>query len=96
MVVYWFSFDVSGQRRWFFGVGNIQDGKFVFEDMLTTSGGLFGEMFDPATVEELPWGSLELDIECSGGTADFTPTETGFPAGSLNLVQLTALGGLDC
>jgi len=95
-LVYWFSFDADGRRRWFFGIGVISGGKLEFDNMLTTSGGIFGESFDPGTVEELPWGSLELDIRCDGGKSDFAPSEPGFSPGSLNLVRLTILEGLSC
>jgi len=95
-LVYWFSFDSSGNRRWFFGLGDVIDGKFVFDDMLTTSDGMFGEWFDPDAVQESSWGTLELDIRCDGGTASFTPAEPGFPPGSLNLVRLTTLDGPSC
>lgn len=95
-LVYWFSFDASGKRRWFFGVGKLAGGHFVFDDMLTTHGPVFGDLYDPADVTELPWGSLELDLQCGGGKASFSSTEPGFPAGELNLVQLTSLKGLNC
>jgi hypothetical protein len=95
-LVYWFSFDTDGNRRWFFGLGDIVNGKFVFYDMLTTSGGMFGELFNPGAVQELSWGTLELDIQCEGGTASFTPSEPGFSSGSLNLLRLTALDGPSC
>jgi len=95
-LVYWFSFDSDGARRWFFGLGEWVNGKIVFEEMLTTSGGLFGENFNPNDVAELPWGSLELELQCNGGTANFTPGETGFPAGSLSLDRLTSLDQLAC
>ncbi len=95
-LVYWFSFDAGGKRRWFFGLGRIENGKLLFEDMLTTRGGVFGAAFDSDTVEELPWGSLELDLQCDDGAANFIPSEAGFPSGSLNLIRLTVLDGLDC
>jgi hypothetical protein len=96
VLVYWFSFDTEGQRRWFFGVGEIVQGKLVFVEMFTTRNGIFGPGFDPGMVEESPWGSLELDISCDGGTASFSPTESGFPAGTLELERLTSLHLLDC
>jgi len=43
VLVYWFSFDQQGNRRWFFGKGEILDGKLVFSEMFTTLGGIFGE-----------------------------------------------------
>ncbi len=96
VLVYWFSFDMQGNRRWFFGIGEIVDGRLVFEEMVTTRGGIFGPDFDPATVEVLPWGSLEMNISCDDGTATFAPTEAGFPAGTLDLTRLTNLDGLGC
>ena len=96
VVVYWFSFDPQGNRRWFYGTGEILDGKLVFNEMSTTFGGIFGADFDPESVEVVPWGSLELELECDSGTASFTPSEPGFPAGTLDLTRLTYLEGLSC
>jgi hypothetical protein len=95
-LVYWFSYDPEGNRRWFFGTGEILEDKIVFNEMFTTSGGIFGEDFDPESVEVEPWGSLELELECDAGIARFNPSEAGFPAGTLNLSRLTFLEGLSC
>jgi hypothetical protein len=96
VLVYWFSFDPSGSRRWFFGMGEIQESRLVFDNMLTTHGGIFGADFDPEMVEIEPWGALELELECASGIARFTPTEAGFPVGTLDLTRLTFLDGLSC
>jgi hypothetical protein len=95
-LVYWFSYDTEGHRRWFFGVGEVAGQLLNFDNMFTTSGARFGEDFDKEDVQLLPWGSLELELGCAGGTARFTPTEADFPAGELSLVRLTALDGLAC
>jgi hypothetical protein len=96
VLVYWFSFDPQGNRRWFFGTGEIQGDTMVFSEMFTTLGGIFGDDFDPESVEVNPWGSLELELLCDTGVARFTPTEPGFPAGTLDLTRLTFLEGLSC
>ena len=96
VVIYWYSFDPEGNRRWFFGVGDIVDGKLVFNDLKTTSGGIFGPDFNPATVELSSWGTLELDLNCSGGTATYNSTEAGFGSGTLNVVRLTSVDQLGC
>lgn len=95
-VVYWFSYDPEGQRRWFFGLGEIRDGKLVFDNMKTSSGGIFGPDFDPLTVTFTPWGSLELDLDCNSGTATYSSTEPGFGSGVLNLKRLTRIDTLNC
>jgi hypothetical protein len=96
VLVYWFSFDAEGHRRWFFGTGEIVGNALVFDDLLTTSGGVFGAEFDPASVVVAPWGTLQLELDCKTGTAEFDSTEEGFPAGTLDLERLTSLAGLDC
>jgi hypothetical protein len=96
VLVYWFSFDGQGNRRWFFGVGEIQSGKLVFAELSTTHGPVFGEGFDSQDLIVEPWGSLELELTCDSGVARFTPSEAGFPAGVLNVDRLSLLDGLSC
>jgi len=95
-LVYWFSFDSQGQRRWFFGTGEIFGESLQFNEMLTTNGAQFGPAFDPNDLELSHWGALQLDLGCDRGLATFEPTEPNFPAGTLDLVRLTRLEGLDC
>ena len=96
VVVYWFSYDPEGNRRWFFGLGDIVEGKLVFDDILTSSGGIFGPDFNPDLVKFEPWGTLELDLTCEGGTATYKSTEEGFGSGTLNVVRLTNIDQLPC
>jgi hypothetical protein len=96
VLVCWFSFDPEGARRWFFGTGEVVGDSLVFGQMHTTAGAAFGAGFDPNDMDLLPWGSLELELGCSAGTARFEPTESGFPAGELDLVRLSRLLGLQC
>jgi hypothetical protein len=90
-LVYWFSYGPEGDLRWFFGVGEQIEGQLVFEDMFTTSGAVFGEDFDPQDVVVASWGSLVLDIDCSGGVARYESTEAGFGNGEQQLIRLTSL-----
>jgi hypothetical protein len=64
--------------------------------MLTTIGGRFGDGFDPGEVTLIPWGELELDIDCSGGTARYESVQDGFGEGELQIRQATRLAGLEC
>jgi hypothetical protein len=96
VLVYWFSYDTEGNRRWFFGTGEIQDNRLVFSQLYTTLGGIFGVGFIPEDVQVEPWGSLELELNCESGVARFVPSEAGFPPGTLDLDRLTQLEGLSC
>ena len=95
-LVYWFGFDALGNRRWFFGMAPVSGPVLSFPDVMTTTGGVFGAAFDPAGVQLLPWGSLELELGCEDGTARFESVESGFPAGQMELTRLTYLDGLGC
>jgi hypothetical protein len=95
-LVYWFSFDTEGRRRWFFGTAEILGESLLFNDLLTTGGARFGPAFDPDDVTLSDWGTLRLDLGCDQGLATFEPGEPGFPPGTLNLTRLTGLDGLEC
>jgi hypothetical protein len=96
-LVFWFSYDTDGNRRWFFGAGEFVGGVAVFEPLLTSSGGRFGGgPFEPGQVQRPSWGRLELEIGCDGGEARWSATESGFPDGALALQRLTTPQGIDC
>jgi hypothetical protein len=95
-LVYWFSFDTEGNRRWFFGVGEVDDGVLTFEHMSTSIGGRFGQGFDPGEVSFPAWGSLELELSCEGGKAQWSTRVPDFPDGELGLQRLTQPDGLSC
>ena len=95
-LVYWFSYGPEGERRWFFGVGEAVENGFVFEQLSTTRGPVFGPDYNPDDLVVEPWGRLELEIDCAGGVARWESTEDGFPAGELDLIRLTTLAGLSC
>ncbi|NND44076.1 MAG: hypothetical protein HKN58_02040 [Xanthomonadales bacterium] len=95
-LAFWFSFGPDGHRRWYFGIGDFVDGKLVFDNMLSTTGGVFGEDFDPDDVTEFHWGTLELALDCDGGTATYVPVEAGFEAGQQNVQKITNMDGPAC
>lgn len=91
VVVFWFSYDANGERRWFYGIGEDRNGVIVVDDMLTTSGGVFGPNYNPDDIVQSHWGTLELAIDCDGGTATYSSTEPGFGSGTLNVKKITNL-----
>jgi len=95
-LVFWFSFGPDGKRRWYFGIGRVEGNKLIFDNLLTTTGGVFGEGFDPNDVTENSWGTLELDLDCRGGTATYTSVEAGFEAGQQSVSKIANMAGLDC
>lgn len=95
-VVFWFTYDDTGEQSWMFNVGSIEDGAIHVSDLLQPKGGHFGRSFDPDTVTHYQWGELNLDLDCSGGIASYTTTTEGYSSGSQSLVRLTRLAGSAC
>jgi hypothetical protein len=95
-VVYWFSYGPDSERRWFYQLGEIQGSKLVFDNLLTTSGPIFGEKNALSSLQQTPWGEVELDLACMTGTATYSSVEAGFGSGTHNLKRITVLDGLGC
>jgi cytochrome c peroxidase len=93
-VITWYTYDGEGNQVWLLGVGVIQDNSIDIADMLITSGGVFGPLFDPDAVVLEPWGSLLVEfIDCN--SANFTYRSSA-GTGVLHATRLTALSGLGC
>jgi hypothetical protein len=95
-LVFWFSYDPVGKRRWFFGVGTISGADLVFEPLSTTRGPHFGADFNPADFQPSAWGTLRLQLNCQTGQAQYNAIEPGFGSGTLPLRHLTHLKDLPC
>ncbi len=95
-VVFWFSYDKTGNQFWMIGIGDIQGSKITFSALESPHGGKFGPDFNPEDVEYPVWGSLVFDFSsCDSATASYSgPPEFG--SGTLNLIRLTRMWGLDC
>lgn len=84
-LVYWFTYDDNAEQFWMVGQGEIIDDAVVVEEMLYTRGATFGDDFDPADVQRIPWGRLEFRLTgCRQGVLDYESLLPGFGSGSLN------------
>ena len=92
----WFTFDAEGKPYWMTAIGQPEDDKVVFPELLSVQGGRFAEAFDPEAVTRTPWGRMELTLECDTGLASYFPTEDGFAEGQLDLQRLTRLESPAC
>ena len=92
----WFSYDSEGNQVWMTGTGSYEDGRIEFPMLQSTHGGQFGGDFDPEDVEFFDWGSLELELDCQGGSASFDSPLPEFGSGTLELDRLTYLARPAC
>jgi hypothetical protein len=57
-----FGFDAAGAPLWLSAAGGVAvDGRLVFDGVLATRGARF-DAFDPAAVQRIPWGRIELEV----------------------------------
>jgi len=95
-LVYWFSYDDAGNPAWFFGVGESLGDKISIANMYITSGGRFGQEFNPDEVLVELWGSMDIELGCDYGKLDYTTDSLVFGSGKQTLTRLTNLGNPAC
>ncbi len=79
---------------WIVGAGDISGLTISLdsENFIYTTGGTFGDAFDPAAITELPWGSLNITLtDCDQAEMDYNsdgPGEAGMGAGGYDLFRI--------
>jgi DNA-binding beta-propeller fold protein YncE len=94
-----YTFAPAGGQAWIGGVGPIVDGDHAAITMTTIDGpgGRFAPNFDPAQVQNTPWGTLTLRFgDCNHGTLDWDSSVPGYGSGSMTIERLTLPAGLSC
>jgi CubicO group peptidase (beta-lactamase class C family) len=93
-VVYWFTYDETGEQRWLTGVGEISGNTITVEQLYQPTGPVFGEDFDPADLMLNPSGSATFSFQgCDAGTVQY---QIGESEGGLDIIRLSSIAGLDC
>ncbi len=96
VVVYWFTYDTQGRQIWVVGTGPV-DGNQATLRAVTTRGGSFDNTFDPAAVQQQPWGTLKLSFaSCDSGALEFLPADPAAPRGRIDVTRLTARYNAQC
>lgn len=99
-LVVWFTYPPTGssaQQAWILGLeGRLDGDRIRFDNAFTTRGPRFGPAFDPAQVQVIPWGSIEIRFTgCNAGELAYAgPAAWG--SGTRPLVRLTAVSELEC
>ncbi|GAB4191803.1 MAG: hypothetical protein Tsb002_20930 [Wenzhouxiangellaceae bacterium] len=91
--VFWGTYDNLGQQRWFTGVGDFS-GDQLITDMVVTSGGVFGDEFDPDAIQRIPVGTITMTMtDCDNIVLDY---EIEGISGTQNLRRTFRLDNLTC
>ena len=100
--VMWFTYDTQGNPVWLAGLGEIIGDSIFFDDLQISSGGMFGDDFDPGGVNSEHWGEAVFKFTSCGEDGDIAgnmryipPPEFG-EEGSQSLYRLTSISGVEC
>jgi hypothetical protein len=98
MLAEWFVFDPDGAQKWIIATGPITGNTAVLQGYYPVgSGGRFPPSFDPAQLQNTPWGTLVFTFsDCNHGQVSWQPTVEGYSSGSLPIARLTMPAGLTC
>lgn len=97
---FWFTYPPAGEagaQAWMVGQGGVVDGDTLrFDTVYRPLGARFGEQFDPADVDLVPWGTMEMQFaDCGNATLRYAGPPA-FGAGEQTLVRLTEIDEVDC
>ncbi|MCB1582293.1 MAG: hypothetical protein R3E90_03880 [Marinicella sp.] len=93
---------VNYHQSWLIGVGNIKENTIRVEEMFITEKGVFGENFNPDNINNIHWGSLDIDFTaCHQADIRFISNVTyyhvPFGAGSYSIERLAMnKAGMKC
>ena len=100
VVAVWYTYPPAGspaEQAWIIAEdGRIEGDRIRFGSAVTTRGPRFGPTFDPAQVQRIPWGTIELRFtSCSAAELSYAgPPAWG--SGTRQLARLTELSELEC
>ena len=81
VVATYYTYDGTGDQVWLIGNATAQDDT-VTVPVVITEGGIFGALFDPLTVERIPWGTLQFTFtSCRTGNVEVLPNAEMLNAG---------------
>jgi hypothetical protein len=93
-VFLWYSYDLDGNKKWFIGSEGVvteteENVNIVFNEVYTTTGGVFGAAFNPNDVISTVWGSAEFNLNCTAGTFSFTANDPAYGEGTYQIEPIT-------
>ncbi|MEE4331579.1 MAG: zinc-dependent metalloprotease family protein [Wenzhouxiangella sp.] len=93
----WFTYDAEGRQAWIVGNGTFADRTAHFDELVITRGTRFGDAFDPAAVERLDWGTMQVQFEdCNAAVLEYVSVDPAYGSGILHPTRLSSIDGLEC
>jgi hypothetical protein len=96
LLAYWFTYDTDGSQMWMLGLGEIDGEGRSTISMQRTSGGVFGDEFDPASVELQDWGEVTMEFDACSQASYSWSSAPPYDSGGFNITRLTELKNAGC
>lgn len=96
ILAYWFTYDVDGSQMWMLGLGELDETGRTDITLQRSSGGNFGDRFEPESILLEDWGNLTIQFdECEDASYSWMAPEP-YNSGAYNLSRLTTLRKAGC
>lgn len=99
MVVAWYAF-FQGSQIWILAVGNVVQegsGQVAVMDAFIYEGNAFPPAFNPALLEEIPWGEIRMYFNgCDNAVLQWDSDISGYGSGTISMQRLTTISGTSC
>ncbi len=94
-VVTFYTYSPDGTAQaWIQGVGTVEDDTLIVDNAYLTTGGTFGDMFDPAVVMRPSWGTMQIQFNsCSDAEFSYASTLPEYGSGMHDYTRLTPVQG---
>lgn len=91
-IVTWYTYDLAGRPLYLVGSSTYAAGATrVTVPLVSTSGTLFGMGFNPASVQRIPWGEVDLEFpDCASSRVTYRAISPLFGSDSLRLSRIVA------
>jgi hypothetical protein len=87
----------NGEQFWLIGLGFLQDGQIIFDEMTITSGADYGASFNPADVVRQDWGAAIMTwANCNNAELELMPVLQGYGDYTMvltRIIPVTCAGG---
>ena len=98
VLMYWFSYDNLGNQKWMLDVGTIDANNLItFANMSQKNGTFFGENFNPANVNNINWGTMQMQInDCNSLSVSYNSPIGIYGQGALNASKIVGIDQIVC
>jgi hypothetical protein len=87
-VLTWYTY-LEGRQVWMLGAGTANGNRIDFDEMIITRGGQWGQAFNPAQIERINFGQIQLDfLDCNRVNVKIDPVLNDYEATEREMTRI--------